>query len=431
MEYILMNKNKPVLIMEIDDGYILSVSDIISAAHLPVSVSTKPEFMKSTLRKWWTSRSIPASRENILNGLNNLGMLSDSVPPVLLEKCFGLSLSDQYWIKPLKSDITWSDINFFENNFSEDIGKALFDNAAIENPDFMSPDNTSDGCLKKKWKIIDNERILIKSGGKPFLQQPFNEVIASAICKRLDIKHHVEYNIGIENNEPVSLCRNFITPDTELVSAFALLNSQKQPNSLSVYQFYISLCTEKGIANIKERLDEMLVLDFIIRNEDRHYRNFGLIRNVETLEYVDTAPIFDSGSSLLYNTATEEIKREAISRKSPSKAFRSTQDECIRLVNTPERFDLSKLKNIDDEIYDILRKGNFISENRAGILCNALTERISKLERNFLSNHSSIFLPKQDTAPLFSRAAQKSFSEAAKANASEQNGKGRNDIGIE
>ena len=34
-------------------------------------------------------------------------------------------------------------------------------------------------------------------------------------------------------------------------------------------------------------------------------------------------------------------------------------------------------------------------------------------------------------APLFSRVAQKSFSEAAKANAPEQNGKGRDNIGIE
>ena len=34
-------------------------------------------------------------------------------------------------------------------------------------------------------------------------------------------------------------------------------------------------------------------------------------------------------------------------------------------------------------------------------------------------------------APLFSRAAQKSFSEAARANEPEQNGKGRDDIGIE
>jgi len=33
-------------------------------------------------------------------------------------------------------------------------------------------------------------------------------------------------------------------------------------------------------------------------NEDRHLNNFGVIRNVENLEWIDTAPIFDTGQSL-------------------------------------------------------------------------------------------------------------------------------------
>lgn len=31
----------------------------------------------------------------------------------LLERCSGLSLSDQYWIKEENSDIEWNDIDFF------------------------------------------------------------------------------------------------------------------------------------------------------------------------------------------------------------------------------------------------------------------------------------------------------------------------------
>jgi len=31
-------------------------------------------------------------------------------------------------------------------------------------------------------------------------------------------------------------------------------------------------------------IDKMLVLDYIISNEDRHYNNFGFIRNADTLE---------------------------------------------------------------------------------------------------------------------------------------------------
>ena len=41
----------------------------------------------------------------------------------------------------------------------------------------------------------------------------------------------------------------------------------------------------------------MLMLDYIMLNEDRHLNNFGIIRNVDTLKWVDVCPIFDAGRS--------------------------------------------------------------------------------------------------------------------------------------
>ena len=35
---------------------------------------------------------------------------------------------------------------------------------------FSSPDSTSDGNLKKRWKILDGKRCLIKGGSNPFRQ---------------------------------------------------------------------------------------------------------------------------------------------------------------------------------------------------------------------------------------------------------------------
>lgn len=32
-------------------------------------------------------------------------------------------------------------------------------------------------------------------------------------------------------------------------------------------------------------------------NKDRHFNNFGVLRNTETLEWLGMAPIYDSGSS--------------------------------------------------------------------------------------------------------------------------------------
>ena len=56
-------------------------------------------------------------------------------------KCFGLSLSDQYWIKPINSKLTWDKINFFNNKFSNDIGEAFF------NPNFVKESNEIDFFL--------------------------------------------------------------------------------------------------------------------------------------------------------------------------------------------------------------------------------------------------------------------------------------------
>ena len=123
--------------------------------------------------------------------------------------CFGLSLSDQYWICPEGSNLTWDSINFFENDFSEDIGDILFgENKKKDALDFSSPDNTSDGNLKKRWKIIDGKRCLIKGGSNPFRQQPFNEVIAAGLMERLDIPH-VPYTVVWNKGRAVQRVRGF------------------------------------------------------------------------------------------------------------------------------------------------------------------------------------------------------------------------------
>jgi hypothetical protein len=56
-----------------------------------------------------------------------LDVLGVPFPQLLLTKSCGLSLSDQYWIRPEGSSLRWEDINFFDNPFSEDIGNILLE----------------------------------------------------------------------------------------------------------------------------------------------------------------------------------------------------------------------------------------------------------------------------------------------------------------
>lgn len=46
------------------------------------------------------------------------------------------------------------------------------------------------------------------------------------------------------------------------------------------------------------KISNMLLIDYILGNEDRHWGNFGILRNINTLEFVDTAQIFDNGNAL-------------------------------------------------------------------------------------------------------------------------------------
>ena len=219
MEYTLMHKNIPVLEIDLDEApsSVQRIGNVYHPEHLPLGTASKhSEVDRAALNAWWIDRSIPASRNGVRRALETLDLPNTQM---LLTRCFGLSLSDQYWVKPQGSDLQWERINFFTNPFSEDIGNVLLGKATYHiDFNFHSPDNTSDGFLKKRWKIIDGKRCLLKAGSNPFMQQPFNGVVVTIVARRLDIPH-VPYTLLWDDGIPYSVCEDFITPDTELVSA--------------------------------------------------------------------------------------------------------------------------------------------------------------------------------------------------------------------
>lgn len=372
MDYILMHRDIKTARIGLDllSG-LASVGTVYNEAHLPFGTLKKYGVDKIALAQWWASRSIPASRSGLREVLEQLHF---SVPQELLDKCYGLSLSDQYWICPVGSDLNWDDINFFDNLFSEDIGNLLFGHEKKDEIDLISPDNTSDGQQKKKWKIINGKRVLIKGASKPFCQEPLNEVIASLIADRLGFQH-VAYSLLKEDEGLFSICDDFVTKRTELVSAWHVMQAFKKPNAVSDYEFYIRCCMELGVDDIRDKLEEMILLDYIIANEDRHLNNFGLLRDAVSLEWLTTAPLFDCGTSLWYNTV--EIRIDPTDPDLPCKPFRKTHDEQIRLIRDVSRFDMTGLDGIETEVMEILTSSPDISESRAEILCNALRTRIS------------------------------------------------------
>ena len=392
MKCILMHKRTQVASIELDDatGFIQKIGEIYAPEHLPVGIHVRHGVADRTeLNQWWTDRSIPASRSGIREALEILEIANTKL---LLLRCYGLSLSDQYWIKPDGSDLTWEDVNFFDNSFSDDIGDVLFGAPKKDNAlNFSSPDNTSDGFLKKRWKIIDGKRCLIKGGSNPFRQQPFNEVIATKIMERLDIPH-VPYTLVWNKEAPYSVCEDFVDENTELIPAWRVMMTQKKNNSTSVYQHFVNCCGALGVADVVPFLDRMITLDYIIANEDRHFNNFGLIRNAETLEWIGMAPIYDSGSSLGYDKLPGQMKSE---KDVGCKPFKNHHIEQLQLVQSFEWLDLLKLDDVEVIIRETLALDTdeyYIDEYRINSVVNAVKRRLQNLDQVIRERQRNVFV---------------------------------------
>ncbi len=379
MKYVLMHKEKSVVKLDIDDEVcvIRKIEEVYNEAHLPVGIHMKKGIVdRAELNEWWSDRSIPASRSGVRKALEELNV---SNTRMLITRCFGLSLSDQYWIRPCdREDLHWKDVNFFEHDFSEDIGDVLLGKAVKQDGfDFHSPDNTSDGCLKKRWKIIDGKRCLIKAGSAPLMLQPFNEVIASIIMEKLNVPH-VSYQLIWDEGIPYSVCEDFVTSETELVSAWRVMQTIKKDNSTSVYRHYLNCCEMLGIADITQAIDQMIVVDYIIANEDRHLNNFGLIRNAETLQWLGVAPVFDSGSCLGYDKLPAQILME---KGVECKPFKKKHEEQIKLVTSFEWIDFEALADIEKNIRNVFENaGMYADENRISSIITSVKRRISDLQ---------------------------------------------------
>ena len=377
MRCILMNKNMPVVELELDDdtATILKTRKNYELDFLPVGIDVRTGAPnRKELNEWWLGRSIPASRLGLRTALEQLGV---QYPEQLLLRCYGLSLSDQYWMNPVDSELKWKNINFFENDFSDDVGNILFGQPAERNIDLMSPCNTSDGWLKKRWKIIDSKRCLVKAGSNPYMQEPLNEVFGTRLHERLGCKNYVLYKAFFEDGVPYSVCENFISTNTELVNAVSINRSIKRSSQFSSYEHFSNACGRLGIPGMKEFLDYILVFDYLMANTDRHFGNFGAVRNVETLEWIGPAPVFDSGTSLWHDKLTRVINS---SEEIESKPFYPNVSRQMKLVSDFSWIPFEELSHLKDDIREIFVPTEYIDEERIEALMNAVTARVEDLK---------------------------------------------------
>ena len=377
--FMLMNGNHEVLgfFYSMNADRFVSIDEVKDASRAPLGVVSPRGKSASiaALDQWWAHRSIPVSRRDIDEKLRELGLEDTAQIPF---ESLGLSLSDQYWIRPEGMSVDWKDINFFQNNFPG--MRVPPDEASLDwlaNVGLDSPDNTSDGELPKKWVIQDGVPTLVKGGG-PLGQEPYNEAVACALYQRiLKPDEYVAYEQFNSPQGALSCCADFVSPNEEFIPAFYVLQVKRKPNHFNEFFHYVDCCASLGVEDITRLLEKMIVCDDILANHDRHWRNFGLIRNIETLEY-RPAPLFDNGSSLWCNVDESVLLREDFSFS--TKPFYEDPKRQLRLVNDFSWLDFSALDGFVDEARGILEK-NPALVRRIDAICEGIQRRIDRLVR--------------------------------------------------
>lgn len=350
-----------------------SVREVLDAERMPFgTVTSNGSARRRLINDWWAHRSVPNTRPGIIAKLDVLGFHDASRLPL---RSLGLSLSDCYWLRPKNRDnLAWKNINYFDNDF-EGSGTDNWDEwlGAVG---LDSPDNTSEGELPKRWAIKNGKRVLIK-GCASDDQRPFNEVVATALHRRLlEQGEYVPYGIVHVHGDSACCCPDFLGPREEYIPAVYIKNGMGSTRGSSTYDriAYFAgrwLCDEEQVRMV---LSQMIVCDALLANSDRHWRNFGFIRSVDTLE-MRPAPLFDSGNSLWYEKDRASVQKN--DWKFTARPFDVNPDRQLALADRFDWFDATALDGFVDEAVELLTHSRSVVESgRLDFIAEGLRERV-------------------------------------------------------
>ena len=341
IRYILRHRNWDAAFFTMDEDGDLYSMEIVSPEHMPI-LGNGPK----NLAEWIQNRAIPEGRPDLPKILRETGC--KTALEYLLQN-LALSPSDSYWICPenLKG-ITWEEISLYQHPDG-----ARIPLCASHGPTYRTIRNDSalTGSLEKYNVYRQGSWHLVKSGapGIAFGLQNINEAFASMIHEKLGFAEYTKYTLHFDGRGACQSCgsRYFTDGNQELISAYyvtgGICGQTKTPQE--AYQKYVDTCIANGLDRyyVFHFMDHMILTDFLITNTDRHWENFGILRDSDTLRFLALAPIFDSGTSMLYDDPFAKTRRHLMSIN--VHGICHSQAENLRLVHDKKAVDVSRLPN--------------------------------------------------------------------------------------
>lgn len=253
--------------------------------------------------KWLQKRVIPKNRTYVSEILRTFE-LSVNDTKGIIDICKGLSLNDSYWVVPKGFEGTFEQYDLYENRFSEILSLVAYTGIGQSDAAFTtSPELTTNGMLPKAWRFIPDDGIYLYKGGifgaANTGNEPYSEYYASQIAQAMGL-NAVSYELENWKGITASRCKLFTDIDTAYIPIGRIVREGGLKACLEYYK-------DLG-ADAYEQIKSMLVFDAVIYNEDRHFGNFGVLRDQHSGEIIGAAPIFDNGLSLFNFAMPDDFK---------------------------------------------------------------------------------------------------------------------------
>lgn len=254
------------------------------------------------LAAWLLRRTIPKNRAYVHNFLSKCG-LSLNRPMSIIRVSKGLSLNDCYWVTEEGFQGSFAQYNLYDNRFSQVLAWIAFTGygSSVRTSLASCPEFTTNGMLPKCWRREQGHIKLYKGGTKGASNlgnEPYSEYYAAQVAAVLGVRA-VGYGLSRWKGELCSTCELFTSKRYGFLPVGRLVSSGGMQ---AVAAYYDQLGGEYTRA-----LQDMLVLDAVLCNTDRHFGNFGFLIDNETNRIAAPAPLFDHGNSLFNYAGADDL----------------------------------------------------------------------------------------------------------------------------
>ena len=289
--YFLMNKNT--VVAAFDKKPATAFSDAVMFTE--VERTGKLPFGFDDINTWIDSRKSSKHNAHLQKIMRQMGCDDNEG---FIRTTHAATINDTFWVKSDRESLTWEQVSLYSNQFTEAISRLAFEGVGLYVADFSStsPELACEGSFRKCFRKEEQRGnfgsdIFIYKRGNEYGAglEPYCEMLASEIAAIISPENYVPYNTVLLHGKLASKC-NLFTNEQYGYASFSKL--MKAKGLQDVFDYFESI-------GASQTFREMLVVDSLCFNQDRHAGNYGVLFNNDTLEITCMAPIFDLNLSML------------------------------------------------------------------------------------------------------------------------------------